>query len=124
MTEDMENWKSLLATWAVKQSFPVIVSLLTLYGIWHIATVVAPREFREAGEQNAAALHEAVEKLDNGFSRRMELILAAHDKDRVLWQQQLEISGRDREVLLTLLKEHLGIGKRNGEVPVSADAKP
>lgn len=115
---EMRDWKTILAGWAVQQSFSVIVALALLYGIWHIATVIAPQHFREITESNTQAITRAISETNTAFERRTEMIVATHDRDRTSWELASGAAAKDRELMLDLLREQLRVTKQvEGKMP-------
>lgn len=109
---DVRDWKTILAGWAVQQSFSVIVALALLYGIWHIATVIAPDHFREITKANTEAITRAINETNVAFERRTEMVVSAHDRDRIAWELASTAAAKDRELMLDLLREQLKVTKQ------------
>lgn len=108
----IRDWKIILANWAVQQSFSVIVAMCLLYGIWHIAMVIAPQHFREITEGNTQAITRSISDMNAAFERRTELVIAAHDRDRIAWETAAGSAAKDRELMIELIREQLKLTKQ------------
>ena len=99
------NWIDWAANWAVNQSFSVLVASALMYAGWRMATDVVPSSLRQISQENTAAMERVVKDLNIAFDRRIEQILASHEKDRVSWEKDRVSWEKDRELLLTFLRE-------------------
>ena len=108
----IRDWKIILANWAVQQSFSVIVALFLLYGIWHIATDIAPQHIKTITDANTQAITRSISDMNAAFERRTELVVATHEKDRISWETAAGSAAKDRELMIELIREQLKLTKQ------------
>lgn len=105
------GWKELAVHWLVHQSFSVIVSIALLFGIWHIATDIAPSHFGKLMDRQAEMLGRAVYELNESFDKRTADVISMHERDRELFKSVSEQSDKDRTLMIELLREQLRLTK-------------
>lgn len=106
-----KDWRAIVLSWLANQSFPAIMLIAVMYGVWLIATDVAPKEFRALIERQSMTLETSLQRVIGDFNTRISEVVASHDRDRAMWEKAIESSERDRQLMLELLREQLKLTK-------------